>query len=197
MRVVITRKGLAWRRWEFYCYWGIDSENPRCCRDEWTAEPLHYSFTKRNAWEELSTRCLRREILHRFKCTNMRLEGVLSEIRAAVPKGKSVVTGERMCHLAYIDQILKAHLVKGFKDPRKDLSAQEMLDIGAPMEHRAPPKRSLTFSGWLQHHLLPLYLGREGLRTSNAISQRREELVQRWNAFTEAQREAQLQSLNY
>ena len=63
------------------------------------------------------------------------------------------------------------------------------------MEHIDPPTRQLSFSAWLKHHLLPLYIARQGLRTTNAISQRREELVQRWNQFTAAEREDQLQSL--
>jgi hypothetical protein len=74
----------------------------------------------------------------------MRLEGVLSEMRAAVPKGKSCVTAERVAHLAYLQQVLKSHLAQGFQDPRKESTAEEMLKENVPVERLSPHSWSIS-----------------------------------------------------
>ena len=71
----------------------------------------------------------------------MRLEGILSEMRASVPKSKSCVTAERVAHLAYLHQVLKSHLAQGFQDPRKESTAEEMLKENVPVERLCPDRR--------------------------------------------------------
>ena len=74
----------------------------------------------------------------------MRLEGILSEIRSSAPRGKALVTGEKLCHLSYLDMIMKAHLAKGLADPRPERSAKELLKTGVPLDRVTPHSWSCT-----------------------------------------------------
>ena len=49
----------------------------------------------------------------RLRTTKMHVEGLLSEVRAALPKSKQAPNSEKLAYLGYLSQVMKDHLAAG------------------------------------------------------------------------------------
>jgi len=69
----------------------------------------------------------------------MSLEGLLAQIKSAVPKGKSksYCNAERLAWLSYLGQLLRDHVGVGRADCRPEEDRHVMLESGVPLEHIA------------------------------------------------------------
>lgn len=70
------------------------------------------------------------------RTTNMHLENLLSEIKAAVPTGKQKAYGEKMSYLAHLSQLMKQHLQRGRVDSRRPQQQDELLAMGVQLDRR-------------------------------------------------------------
>jgi hypothetical protein len=109
---------------------------------------------EREGLEDKEMIAFREECRSQLKVSNMRLEGTLSEIRAAVPKGKSVTSAEKQAYLPYLGQVVKVHLQRGGHDPRGPDTSSELLEQGVPLDTLATkcslrnrPDRTCTLVG--------------------------------------------------
>jgi hypothetical protein len=109
---------------------------PKCCLDDWFGRPLRdgipnleYMFTA-DFVMALTT------LSRRLKATNMGLESDISEIRAATPVAKRCPNAEKVCYLAHLHALLKAHLSAGGLDSRGQIRRDELLAMGVPLEQR-------------------------------------------------------------
>lgn len=78
-----------------------------------------------------------------LKSTNMQLEGLLSEYRAAVPTAKQAPSLERVAYLGHLSQLMKQHVKAGRDDSRGELSRSELIKHGVPLE-KAPSAKEAS-----------------------------------------------------
>ena len=69
-----------------------------------------------------------------LKSTNMHMEGLVSEVKAAVPKAKRSPHAERLAYLPRLSRLMKQHLARGRLDYRGDERRETLLSRGAPLE---------------------------------------------------------------
>jgi hypothetical protein len=99
---------------------------------------------------------LRRELRRKLaKATNMAVEGLLSEMKAAVPFSKRAPHAEKMVFLSHLGQIMKNHLAAGRKDCRAAESRETLIEQGAPVEGRTGPTCARPDSCWRNHQFAP------------------------------------------
>ena len=55
-----------------------------------------------------------------LKSTNMHMEGLLSEVKAAEPKAKRSPHADRLAYLSHLSRLIKQHLARGRLDYRGD-----------------------------------------------------------------------------
>ena len=83
-----------------------------------------------------------------LKSTNMHLEGLLSEVKASVPKGKRARHAEKLAYTSHLSRLLKQHLAHGREDCRGEDRRRTLLSRGAPVEGPNPPgAQPQTFGG--------------------------------------------------
>ena len=84
---------------------------------------------------------LLRTIARQAATTNMRLEGLLSEIKAAIPRRSSRgVHSEKQLHMGLISQLMKQHLGDG-KDDVRAVTLRELVKGNVPVDVKAPAPR--------------------------------------------------------
>jgi hypothetical protein len=118
-----------------------------CCLDSWFSEPFRAKAGTVAGMQTEEMLLLRHRLTHDLTpTTNMALEGLLAEIKAAVPKGKKSQNAEKVAMLAFLGKVLKQHIASGRKDCRGSESRQALLSKGVPLEHQpqAQPCRSDT-----------------------------------------------------
>jgi hypothetical protein len=117
----------------------------RCCLEELFSEPFIDKCTQGGkTLGEADMVALRTRLAVGLKATNMGLEGFLSEVRAAVPKGKRACDAEKLCYLAHLAQMMKQHVKDKRIDDRGNESRAALLAKGVPVEgsNRRSSRRS-------------------------------------------------------
>lgn len=126
--------------------------------------------------------------------TNMMLEGLLSEIKSAVPKGKQKAgtNAEKLAWLSHLSQLLRAHMSSGRRDCRGPADRSSLIQSGVPLEHRDFTKRRRPDTRWRNVHLSRWRI-RGGLGDESDEARR---LAAQWAAFSDADRDAAISALD-
>lgn len=130
---------------EFY------EDTAACCLDPWVSEPLKLGLGCADDLDLPEIMQLRLELGRDLvKTTNMDLEGLLSEVKSAVPFSKRSPNSERVAYLATLAQRMKDHLARGRLDSRGPAPRDQMLAADVPLEHRrAAAAASRLDPSWL------------------------------------------------
>lgn len=115
-------------------------DTPQCCLDSWFSEFLRASVGTVEDLVQPEMRLLFQRVGYQFaKTTNMHLEGLLSEIKSAVPVGKRAANAEKEAFLSHLKMLTKSHVQRGRPDPRTPVRRSALIDLGVPMEHAHGP----------------------------------------------------------
>jgi hypothetical protein len=169
----------------------------RCCMDEWLSFPVWESlYRDSDKWEEDDMVAFRDACGQELKVSNMRLEGNLSEIRSAVPIGKSVTSAEKQSYMAVLGQLAKLHNKRGGRDPREQDKASELLERGVPLDHLAKTAnlRGRPDKKWCVYQL-QVWRAQHPLATRDMQSAYERYLRTQWAAFTPEQMAAATQEI--
>ena len=111
-------------------------EAPACCLDEWISTPLRSRVSSAEQMiNDPEFLALLRHLSRRaVRSTNMHVEGLLSEHKAAVPEGRGSANAEKVAYLAHLSQVLKQHFRAGWRDCRGELRRAELVHRGVPVE---------------------------------------------------------------
>ena len=96
---------------------------PKCDLDDWWGVPFQEQTGTVEALEAEDLQFALSTLARRLKSTNMGLEGVFSEMRAASKTVKGSTYAEKLVFATHLDQINKEHLRNGGKDIRKVTSS--------------------------------------------------------------------------
>jgi hypothetical protein len=128
--------------------------------------------------------------------TNMGLEGILSQMKAAVPKGKSKSSthAEKLAWLSFLGQRLHQHVERGRRDCRLEEKRTVLLETGVPLEHQHGQSWTRPDMRWLMGEL-------RAWRLANAAADKTEEATERerlfslWASWDELQRVSAVSAL--
>lgn len=131
------------------------------------------------------------------KClgTNMSVEGLLAQLRAAVPVQKVRAGGggpnaERFAYTGVLSQLMHRHIQSGGEDSRR-VTFQQMLRAGVPLDiPRSEPWRARKSRRDSQYVMLNLHkFLRERPRGADEIEVERLRLYSEWRLATDAERD--------
>ena len=92
---------------------------PPCCLGSWWGEPLRCKISSLADMEREDIVALRVWLARTLlKPTRMHMEGLLSEVKAVVPKAKRSPHAERLAYLSHLPRLVKQHLAQGRLDYR-------------------------------------------------------------------------------
>ena len=103
-----------------------------CCLDEFFSEPFKIAYPSIDSIDEPAWRCLS-EVGRRCNVANMRLENLLSHMKAAVRHGDHTPTIETLGYVAELSALMKDHLARGAKHHVVQ-SRSAMQQDGVPLE---------------------------------------------------------------
>ena len=115
-------------------------ESPQCCLDGAFTLPLRHRNRRLGDVVPLIGKLAKQS-----PCTNMGLEGLLSQIKASVPTSqRRRPTAERLAFAGYLTQLLQRHKSHGHEDCRRPVSREELLETNVPIAAAAKRRRTDT-----------------------------------------------------
>jgi hypothetical protein len=126
----------------------------------------------------------------------MALEGLLAEVKAAVPKNsKQSLNAEKVAMLSHLSKLLKEHLKKDRKDSRRGDSRAALIEQGVPLEHQKRTNPPRVDTHWRNSKIAEWKRGHPAA-TSADVSAQIQFFQQAWSAFSPVEREEALSLLD-
>ena len=126
-----------------------------------------------------------------MKSTNMHLEGLLSEVKASVPKGKRARHAEKLAYTSHLARLLKQHIARGREDCRGEDRRRTLLSRGAPVEGLNRPGANRPDIRWRNFKLAQWKLQHRDASAA-ALAQQTSELHRQWREYSDDERTAAL-----
>jgi hypothetical protein len=190
------RLELRYHNWPFLllsCEDGVEDEffaANLCCLDSWFSEPVRAKTTNAADLRQVDMKQLRDTLAKECATsTNMMLEGILAEFKAAV-KSTRAQNAEKTAFLSHLSQLLKQHFRLGRRDCRGELPRETLLAAGMPFEHETLARRPRPDARWRNYRFAqwkaqnPLAVDADGYR----------ELSAEWTSMTLDERAAAVAS---
>ena len=132
-----------------------------------------------------------------LNATNMFVEGILAQLKAAVPKGKAKSSShaEKLAWLSYLGQELHQHLESGRRDCRREQDRGTLIQAGVPLEHHyAQPTWERPDVRWLNANL---YAWRSANQAASQVEEdaERRRFISQWRAWDAVERATALSVL--
>ena len=173
------------------------SQERPCCLDSSFSEPIRAKAVPDDFKSERLLLLFKRLLQDLLLSTNMLLEGTLSQIKAAVPRGKArgSVNAEKVSWLGLLAQTLHRHLQRGRRDCRSHEGRDTLLASGVPLEHWHAPGVSRPDKSWFWHQYNAWKSANTSASDTDSLGERRR-LHSMWNNFSQAERLASVSLLS-
>ncbi|CAK0894137.1 unnamed protein product [Prorocentrum cordatum] len=111
-----------------------------CCLDSWCSGPLRMKLQTEDDLERPQIKKLIQELRRKYlKATNMRLEGLLGEMKASCRTHLNrQPNAERTVYTCHTRDLMKHHLARGGVDSRRHHDRSMMIRAGVPLVGSAP-----------------------------------------------------------
>lgn len=169
---------------------------PACCLDVWLSEPLRQALVGPDDLASPEIAALLRALSCRLaRTTNMHLESLLSEIRAAVPFARKAPSAEKVAYLAHLSNLMKHHLASGRSDSRGQWDRSRLLAHDVPVESRRPVAPGTRPDIRWRNLLLARWRELNPLASASDLAARCRELSSEWSGMTLLERASALAAL--
>ena len=118
-------------------------EEDACCLDAWFSEWFRKALSGPGDFRRPEVQTLLHRLARQIATTNMGLEGLLAQVKAATPKSRrgGAPLAERLGYLGLLSQLLHDHMEAGNSDPRRDAGAVAELAAHGLLDRRPVAKK--------------------------------------------------------
>ncbi len=130
-------------------------EEDACCLDAAFSLPLRRTLRRPEDLQSPQLQALLVQLRRKVLATNMLLEGILSQIKAAVPNTprNGLPLAEKLCYLGLLSQVLHSHIEKGRIGPRSCKPGVETLKAMGLLDRAAAPLPAKRPDTTLRNHM--------------------------------------------
>ncbi len=124
-----------------------------CCLDEWWSTPLRAVLQGPQELLEERWQSLLRALARHGQTTNMLVEGLLAQVKAATPVSRGRPNAERQAHLGLLTQVMQLHLERGGIDSRGERQAIQQLLAEDLLDKPSARRRGGRPDNWLRNKM--------------------------------------------